>query len=250
METPYKLIFRIEIDTLFDDYGKLSLQKMEHLAMICTNLQNAGFQVLIVTSGAILLGTAKMGLKSPPTELIAKQAIAAIGQADLMKYYQMFFDSFDQIVAQVLVTRDVVSNQVRNKNARMTLTRLLEKGIIPIINENDSVSIDDIILNDNYPLTLIVAQLVKPHAIIIKEQEEKQFRLIVRNKPEIINITEEDIFNLAHRLKSGPGIAQEINFNCKTGKPVKYDDKKQDTLTSGSDTVKLVSGFPEVLTKS
>jgi glutamate 5-kinase len=149
---------------------------MEHLAMVCTNMQNAGFQVLVVSSGAIMLGTAKMGLPEPPTELITKQAIAAIGQADLIKYYQMFFDSFDQIVAQVLLTRDVVSNPVRNRNARMTFNALLDKGIIPIINENDSVSTDDIILDDNYPLTLIVAQLVKPHAIVIKSYEENRFK--------------------------------------------------------------------------
>lgn len=214
---------------------------MEHLVMLCTSMQNAGFKVLMVSSGAIMLGTEKMGLSEPPEELITKQAIAAIGQADLIKYYQMFFDSFDQIVAQVLVTRDVVSNPVRNNNARKTLNTLLNKGIIPIINENDSVSIDDIILNDNYPLTLIVAQLVKPHAIVTKSYHENRFKLLVRNNPDIIDVSEENLFHLADLIKSGKGIVKEINFDCKTGRSV---------LTSGApiekqSAVNMISGFPE-----
>jgi glutamate 5-kinase len=249
METPYKIVFRVEIDTLFDEQGKLSLQKMEHLVMVCTNLHNAGFQILIVTSGAILLGTAKMGLIEPPTELITKQAIAAIGQADLMKYYQMFFDGFDQIVAQVLITRDVVSNKTRNKNARMTLNRLLERGIIPIINENDSVSTDDIILNDNYPLTLIVARLVKPHAIVIKSMEENQYRLIVRNNPVIMDVSEEGLFQLANQIKSGTGIAKDINFDCNTRQPMNHGQAAKLNESAKLHSVAMVSGFPEVLTQ-
>lgn len=244
MEKPYKIVFRIEIDTLFDDRGRLCLQKMERLAMVCTNMQNAGFQVLVVSSGAIMLGTAKMGLAQPPTELIAKQAIAAIGQADLIKYYQMFFDSFNQIIAQVLITRDVVSNPVRNRNARMTLNTLLDKGIIPIINENDSVSTDDIILNDNYPLTLIVARLVKPNAIVIKSYTENQYKLIVRNNPDLVNITEDDLFHLAHKIRTGQLIADEINFDCRTGKKLKQAVPQSDKNT----TVSMISGFPEVIT--
>jgi len=250
LEIPYKIIFRIEIDTLFDAHGKLSLSKMEHLAMVCTNMQNAGFQVLVVSSGAIMLGTAKMGLPAPPTELITKQAIAAIGQADLIRHYQMFFDGFDQIVAQVLITRDVVNNPVRNNNARMTLNRLLQKGIIPIINENDSVSTDDIILDDNYPLTLIVARLVKPHAIVIKSAEDNQYRLIVRNKPEILDVNEEQLFDLANRLKSGKGIADKIHFDCKTQKPVPSATEGNSGNGSSTDTVDMINGFPRVLTKT
>lgn len=245
MDKEYKIIFKIEIDTLFDQQGTLSLKKMEHLAMVCTNMRNAGFQVLIVTSGAILLGSAKMGLSTPPVDLIPKQAIAAIGQADLMKYYQMFFDGFDQIVAQVLITRDVVDNPVRNKNARMTLNRLLEKGIIPIINENDSVSTDDIMLNDNYPLTLIVARLINPQAIVVKNRRDNQFSLLVKNNPVMMYIPEERLFQLAHQLKSGKGIAKDINFDCKTREPINGAATQADSHPAQT----LKNGFPVVLTE-
>jgi glutamate 5-kinase len=238
MDTSYKIIFRIEIDTLFDRDGNLSPSKMEHLAMVCTNLSNAGFRVLIVSSGAIMLGTAKMGLSSPPVELVEKQAIAAIGQADLINNYQRFFETFDQMVAQVLLTRDVEKNTTRNKNARMTLHRLMEKNIIPVINENDSVSTDDIILNDNYPLTLIVAGLVKPHAIVVKSATEGIYQLLIRNRQAVEEINEERLFHLANTLKSGRSIATEIGFDCKTGKSLSEVP---------SEIVKMKHGFPEIL---
>jgi hypothetical protein len=250
MQQNYTLIFRVEIDTLFDDNGKLSLQKMEHLVMIVTNLRNAGFRVLIVTSGAIMLGTAKMGLPEPPTELITKQAIAAIGQADLIKYYQMFFDSFDQMVAQVLITRDVADNPERKKNARNTLKNLLERDIIPIINENDSVSTDDIILNDNYPLTLVVARLIRPNAIIVKKkQKENRFMLVVRNNPFQAEVSEEVLFQLAHKIKAGKDIAREINFNCATRKPVNQQKIIENAPEYRLD-IEMINGFPEILTTS
>lgn len=223
-EKKTRIIFRIEIDTLFDETGNLSHTKMDHLAMVCTNLRNAGVDVLMVSSGAIMLGTAKLGLPAPPTELIAKQAVAAVGQADLMKLYQLFFDSFDQIVAQVLVTRDVIKNPIRNKNARKTLEKLLEKGIIPIINENDSVSTDDIILNNNYPITLIVAELIHPDAIVIKLRKSDTFRILIKNHPIPRDIDEDELFNLCHDL---PVI-----------------NKETDTCQAHSE---MINGFPETV---
>ncbi|TVQ06875.1 MAG: hypothetical protein EA361_19035 [Bacteroidetes bacterium] len=251
METSYKLVFKVEIESLFDASGKLSLAKMEHLAMVITTLQNAGFQTLLVSSGAIALGTAKMGLAGPPKELITKQAISAIGQADLIKYYQMFFDSFDQIVAQVLITKDVITNPLRNNNTKKTLNRLLQKGIIPIVNENDSVSIDDIILNDNYPLALIVAQLTHAHVIVVKENKEDLFRIIIRNNPKMIMVSEEGLFKLANNIKSGETIAEQINFDCKTRQPIQSSEKNNTKEESGlAYTSILVNGFPQVLIDS
>lgn len=214
-EVPYKIIFRVEIDTLLDEAGHLNKQRMEHLAMVCTNLQNAGFKVLVVTSGAIVLGSKKMGLPAPPTELISKQAVASIGQADLIKYYQTFFNTFDQSVAQILITRDVAKHRKWYNNARKTLLKLLEKDIIPVINENDAVSVDDIILNDNYPLTLIIARLVKPNAIIIPTMSPNKYKLMIKNDPEILEMNENDMFSIADMIKTGKKISEKINFDCR-----------------------------------
>jgi glutamate 5-kinase len=101
MKNRIKIVFKIEIETLFDNNGILSIRKMEQLSMICANLNNSGVSVLLVSSGAIALGAAKLGLVRSPSDIIAKQAVAAVGQAELIISYQDCFDHFDQMVAQV-----------------------------------------------------------------------------------------------------------------------------------------------------
>lgn len=206
-----KVVLKVEIEMLFNGNGSLSHRKMEHLAMLCANLQNSGLQVMMVSSGAIALGSARLGLEQLPRGVVQKQAVAAVGQAELMKLYQMFFDGFDQMVAQVLLTQDAVTNPVRNRNARATLEKLLERGVIPIINENDSVSTDDIIENDNYPLTLIVANITGADTIVIRTFRESVFQVIVRDNPVLYEVTEESLYSLKDSLGSGvydsrPGI--------------------------------------------
>jgi glutamate 5-kinase len=172
------VIFRIEITTLIGTDGKLDLKKMERLAMLCTNLMNSGIHVIIVSSGAIVLGSIRLNLPQPPVSMKEKQAAAAIGQAGLISFYQQFFDGFKQLVAQVLLTNDDFTHPTRNANARNTLLNLMDKRIIPIINENDSVSVDDIVLGDNYPLACEVARLVNTRAIIVKRELTDEYALI------------------------------------------------------------------------
>lgn len=203
MQGNNKVVLKVEIEMLFNGNGSLSHQKMEHLAMLCANLQNSGLQVMLVSSGAIALGSARLGLDQLPQGVVQKQAVAAVGQAELMKLYQMFFDGFDQMVAQVLLTQDAVTNPVRNRNARATLEKLLERGVIPIINENDSVSTDDIIENDNYPLTLIVANITGADTIVIRTFRESVFQLIVRDNPVIYEVSEERLYSLNDNLTFG-----------------------------------------------
>lgn len=192
-----RLVFKIEIETLFNGGGVLSHSKMDHLAMLCSDLQNSGMQVMMVSSGAIALGSARLGLDSPPSGLIKKQAVAAVGQAELIKSYQVFFDSYHQMIAQVLITNDVVTNPVRNKNAHATFLRLLDLGIIAVVNENDSVSTNDIIENDNYPLAHIVANITQADGIVIKTLLEGHYQVIFRNFPVLFEIREEMLYSLS-----------------------------------------------------
>ncbi len=198
-----KIVFKIEIETLFDNSGILSIRKMEHLSMICANLNNSGASVLLVSSGAIALGAAKLGLSGSPSNIIAKQAVAAVGQAELIISYQDCFNHFDQMIAQVLLTRDVIDNPLRNKNAKNTLSRLLDQGIIAVINENDSVSTNDIILNDNYPLALIVASLTDADAIVVNTYGGEKFHLILRNNPVIREISVEELLEISDNITGG-----------------------------------------------
>ena len=191
-----RLVFKIEIETLFNGGGVLSTSKMDHLAMLCSDLQKSGMQVMMVSSGAIALGSARLGLDSPPSGLIKKQAVAAVGQAELIKSYQGFFDSYHQMIAQVLITHDVVTNPVRNKNAHATFVRLLELGIIAVVNENDSVSTNDIIENDNYPLAHIVANITEADVIVVKTLLEGHYQVIFRNFPLLFEVREEMLFSI------------------------------------------------------
>lgn len=196
MQKTIKTVIKIEIETLFDENGLLSLEKMEHLSMVCANLHNSGVQILLVSSGAIALGVSRLGMNQAPAGITAKQAVAAVGQAELIIAYQNYFDDFNQVVAQVLLTRDVIDNPIRNRNTKNTLNSLIDKGIIPVINENDSVSTSDIIINDNYPLVLIVASLIDADAIVVNTFERDKFKLILKNRSSIHKITLEELLDL------------------------------------------------------
>ncbi len=162
------IVIRIEISTLLGPNGKISHKKMDRLAMVITNLHNSGKHVLVVSSGAIVLGAEKLKLSQIPTDQIGMQATAAVGQAELIRCYQRYFDDYNQIIAQVLLTSDIIEYPERVNNTRNTFNTLLDMSIIPIINENDPVSTTDIEYDDNYPLALIVAKIAQADFIVIK----------------------------------------------------------------------------------
>ena len=186
-EQDYKIVVRIEIATLLDNNGMLSHKKMDKLARVLSNLHNSGKKLLLVSSGAIVLGTHKLGMKQQPEAYTDMRAIAAIGQAELIKYYQQHFMEYNHIVAQVLITQDITESLERVQNAKTTFDALLSMNIIPIINENDAVSTSDIELDDNYPLALKVARIVDARMILIKIDTNGKFMIVPRkNKKSVI----------------------------------------------------------------
>src|SRR4030042_5534708 len=181
-----RIVVRIEIATLSDKDEKLDRKKMDRLAMVLSNLHNSGKEILVVSSGAIALGSEKLKLEKQPESLIEMQATAAIGQAELIRFYQNSFEEYNQIVAQVLVTSDITEYEDRENNARNTFNTLLEMNIIPIINENDPVSTTDIELDDNYPLALKVANIANADFIVIKSEINSNYVIVQGNsKPAI-----------------------------------------------------------------
>ena len=162
-----RLVVKIGTSTLSFEGGRLNFQRIEKLAYVLTTLQKAGKEVLLVTSGAIGVGAGRLGMGKKPHDLATKQALAAIGQAELMKIYQKFFGANYQMVAQVLLTKDVMTDKVKNRNAKNTLKTLLEMNIIPIINENDTISTDEILFGDNDTLSANVAELVEADLLIM-----------------------------------------------------------------------------------
>jgi glutamate 5-kinase len=172
------IVIRVEISTMLGLNGKISRRKMDRLAMVITNLHNSGKQVLVVSSGAIILGAEKLKLQNLPDSQLDMQATAAVGQAELIRLYQRSFDEYNQIVAQVLLTSDIIDYPQRVENTRNTFNTLLDMSIIPIINENDPVSTTDIEFDDNYPLALIVAKIARANFIVIKMEMNGKYLIV------------------------------------------------------------------------
>ena len=190
-EAKHTIIIRIEISTLINRDGKINRRKMDRLAMVLTNLHNSGKDILIVSSGAIVLGADKLKMTQLPENLVDMQATAAVGQAELIRCYQQFFDDYNQIVAQVLLTSDIKSYPQRVENTRNTFNTLLDMNIIPIINENDAVSTADIEIDDNYPLALVVANISRADFIVIKMELNGKYMIVPRGNNKGIIVDDE-----------------------------------------------------------
>jgi glutamate 5-kinase len=165
------IVIKIGTTSLTYPNGRLNFQRIEKLTRVLSDLRNSGKKLILVTSGAIAVGTGKMGIHTRPESLPAKQAAAAIGQSVLMKIYQKFFDEYNQIIAQILLTKDIVDDPIRKKNAENTFNTLLDMNVIPVVNENDSVSTEEIEMGinfgDNDTLSAMVAKLVNAHLLIL-----------------------------------------------------------------------------------
>jgi glutamate 5-kinase len=162
-----KIVVKVGTSTLAYDNGKMNLQRMEKLVRVLADLHNSGREVILVSSGAVGMGVGMIGLDEKPTDLVKKQALAAIGQVGLLRLYQKFFDDYNLTVAQVLLTKDGIENSLRRKNARNTLNELVDMGIIPVVNENDTVITDEIEFGDNDTLSAAVATLIHADLLLI-----------------------------------------------------------------------------------
>ena len=147
--------------------GSINFVKMERLVRVLCDLRNRGMDVCLVSSGAIAVGKDSIGLKERPTDISMKQACAAIGQARLMMTYQKLFGEYNQITAQVLMTKDTMVNSVSRENAQNTFEELFRIGAIPVVNENDTVSTYEMRFGDNDTLSALVASLVGADLLIL-----------------------------------------------------------------------------------
>lgn len=166
-----RIVVKVGTSSLTHENGKINLGSIEKFARVLSDLQNMGKEMILVSSGAVGVGVSRMGLKEKPSSTKGKQAAAAVGQCHLMNIYSKFFGEYGHIVAQVLLTRDVIEDDRMRNNVCNTFDTLLEQGIIPIVNENDTVSIDEIEnmcnFGDNDNLSAIVALLTNADLLII-----------------------------------------------------------------------------------
>ena len=139
-----RIVIKVGTSTLTNELGKSNLRTIEKLAMTLSDIQNMGNEVILVSSGAIAVGANKMRLKEKPTNMRMKQAAAAVGQCENMFLYDKFFGYYDKTVAQILLNAEDITQEEKKENLTNTFDALLEHGIIPIVNENDSVSYTEI----------------------------------------------------------------------------------------------------------
>lgn len=168
-----RLVIKVGTSTLLREGGGVNFREMDALARVLSDLKNMGHEIILVSSGAIGVGTVKLGLSKRPSELRRKQAAAAVGQCELMHLYDKFFGEYGQTVAQILLTDADVDDLHRREHLMGTFDAILDMGVIPVVNENDSVSSSEIetgqkkVLGDNDTLSAIVAGLCRADLLVL-----------------------------------------------------------------------------------
>lgn len=167
LQNKKRIVIKIGTSTITHPTGKLNLNKIDKIARQLTDLINEGKDVILVTSGAIAVGVNHLQLSKRPIETSGKQAVAAVGQAVLMQIYNKIFGEYNQKLAQVLLTKYTLEDERRIHYANNTFNELFHMGVLPVVNENDTVAIDEIEFGDNDTLSAIVAQIVHADLLIL-----------------------------------------------------------------------------------
>ena len=167
-----RIVVKVGTSTLTNDMGKNNLRAFDNLVRVLSDVQNLGYEIILVSSGAIAIGANKLNLKKRPESMRMKQAAAAVGQCSIMYFYDKFFSEFDKTTAQILLNAEDIENEEKKENLTNTFNALLEMGIIPVVNENDSVSYTEIeseerLFGDNDMLSAVVAILCRAKTLII-----------------------------------------------------------------------------------
>ncbi len=162
-----RLVIKVGTSTLTHATGRLNIRRTELFCRVLGDLKNAGHEIILVSSGAIGMGVGKLALKERPQDIPTKQAAAAVGQSELMYTYDRLFSEYHHTVAQILLTGDDFGHEDRFANFRNTISRLLELGALPIINENDTIATDEIKVGDNDTLSAMVAVGVNADLLVL-----------------------------------------------------------------------------------
>ncbi len=205
-----KTVIKIGTSTLTHKNGSVNLRRFESLCRIVSDIINAGNEVILVSSGAIGMGVGKLGLRERPSDIAGKQACAAIGQCELMYEYDKLFGEYNHTVAQILLTAPDLACDDRREKFENTVNKLLELGVLPIINENDTVATEEIVFGDNDTLAAKVAVTVEAELLILLSDIDGLYTADPKkdkNADLISNVYEitDDILSLAGKAGSALG---------------------------------------------
>ena len=203
-----RIVIKIGSSTLTHPGGRLDIRHTERLVKVLSDLKNAGHQVVLVSSGAISMGVGKLGLDRP-ADMPTKQAAAAVGQCELMYTYDRLFETYNHTVGQMLVTQADFTRATRLMNLQNTLYRLLQLGVLPIINENDTIATEEIAVGDNDTLSALVAKYVDADLLVLLSDIDGLYTADPRGDPAatLIPLVKE-ITPALEALAGGAGSAQ------------------------------------------
>ncbi|MFB0532773.1 MAG: glutamate 5-kinase [Desulfatiglandales bacterium] len=244
-----RIVIKVGTSNLTDQNYRLAPQKVEKLAKEIIELKNKGKEVILVTSGAIGAGIGKLDLKQRPRDIKVLQATAAVGQNILLSTYDRYFTTYEQTIAQVLLTHEDFFDRQRYLNLRNTLSILLKSGVIPIINENDTVAVDEIKVGDNDNLSALVASNLGADLLIILTDTEGLFTYDPKRskKAALISVVDEitsEIERIAEtRGKTGVGgmktKIQAAKVTMKAGIPLVIANGSEENII-----MRIIEGEP------
>lgn len=179
-----RIVVKVGTSTITYSNGKRNFSQIDRLARELSDLQNQGKEMILVTSGAVAVGVDRLGLAKKPDTIPGKQAAAAVGQGVLMHTYEKFFADYGQVVAQVLLTKTESLDRHRYTNSRNTFMELLRQRVIPIVNENDVVALDELKIGDNDNMSALVAGIVDADLVIILSDVDGLYTANPQTHPE------------------------------------------------------------------
>lgn len=232
-----RIVIKVGTTTLTYENGELNLRLIDKLARVLSDLKNQGSDIVLVSSGAIAVGAKRLNIERP-RDLTGKQATSAVGQGILMQIYEKSFIEYNKIVAQILLTKDVIEDEERKNYAKNTMESLLSLGVIPIVNENDTVSVDELGFSDNDTLSAYVSTLIDADLLIILSDIDALYdkdpnKFDDAKKIDKVNKIDDYIRTVAtgSNSKVGTGgMATKINA-CE----ICYTKKIETVITSGND---------------
>lgn len=185
-----RIVIKVGTSTITYANGKRNFSQIDRLAREISDLQNQGKEMILVTSGAVAVGVDRMGLPGKPKTIPGKQAAAAVGQGVLMHTYEKFFADYGQIVAQVLITKTEAIDRHRYTNTRNTFMELMRQRVIPIVNENDVVALDELKIGDNDNMSALVAGIVDADLVIILSDVDGLYTANPQKHPDAVIVPE------------------------------------------------------------
>ena len=200
-----RIVVKVGTSTLTYDTGKINLRRINDIARVLSDLRNSGYEVILVSSGAIGVAMGKLGYTKKPSDTKVKQSLAAVGQCELMALYDKMFSEYHNTVAQILLTRSDIDVKKRKQHTKDTFETLLAMGIIPIVNENDTVSVEEIEIGDNDSLSAIVAKVVNADLLVLFSDIDGLYDCDPRKNPDASLISRVDNIDEVESTAGGAG---------------------------------------------